>query len=132
MDWPTRYADWKSALESGDRSKAHEILQDARRSIPKTKDLSRWDWFISALHESESAGFVMAVFSDHPIPGAMKDAVMSAGIQHGNASTIKMFVVPCIETFGLDAVKDWLANCGNAEKAEMAEHWFPAARKLRS
>ena len=131
MDWSHEFDLWQAALNENRRADAHEIIDQATKSIPRDKAPDRWDWFINAMESRNSADFVLAVFWRHPIPRPMMSHVLSAGVRFGNASSIKFYVLPCIETFGVDAVDRWfverapllgLDNVSN--KHDMAKYWY--------
>lgn len=131
MDWSHQYKLWQTALDENRRAAAHEILDQAQKCIPREKTSDRWGWFIDALEDEHTANFVLALFSRHPIPRKLKSAFLAAGVRFGDASSIKFFVIPCIESFGLDAVKRWFNETAPdlelddlGTKREMAEYWF--------
>ena len=131
MDWSHQYNLWRTALDENRRADAHAIMDECQKCIPKEKSVDRWDWFNDALSDSETADFVLDLFSRHPIPRKMMSAFLVAGIRFGNAGSIKYFVIPCIETFGVDAVSNWFKETGPSLGLEnyparhrQAEYWF--------
>jgi hypothetical protein len=138
MDWNQTYIDWLAALAENRRADAHKLIDVASASIPRERTADRWDWFVSALDEPQSASFVLAVFWRHPIPRSLFSHFLRAGVRFGNASTIQYYVRPCIESSGIDAVERWfredaptldLQDLGN--KHEMAEYWYHSERRQR-
>jgi|GEM_PF-6050207 len=136
MDWQSQFEQWQKAMAANKLTEANCLLEDARKAIPKTKGEDKWHWFEAALQKLETSGFVACVFAKHPIPKSLMQPFLSAGVQFGNASTIKAFVIPCLESFGHDIVDEWFSSHGTdsfsiQEKAEMARYWYPAARHNR-
>ena len=137
MDWDNQYAMWVKAHEEKRRADAHEILVEAQHSIPKDKSQDRWKWFEESLLDQDTAVFVLAVFARHPIPKALFAPMLAAGVRFGNASTIRRYVEPCIESFGVDAVEKWFVNevpddLDNVHtKHEMARYWYNASGMKR-
>lgn len=138
MDWKQTYTDWSTAIAENRKADAHKILDVASASIPRERSADRWDWFVSALEEPQSASFVLAVFSHHSIPRALFPHFLRAGVRFGNASTIQYYVLPCIESSGTEAVEQWF--CDDAQtldlpdlwtKHEMARYWYDRARRPR-
>lgn len=138
MDWRQTYTDWSTAIAENRKADARKIIETACASIPRERRADRWDWFVSALEDSESASFVLAVFWRHSIPKALFSHFLRAGVRFGNASTIQYYVLPCIESSSVDAVEKWF--CEDAQtldlpdlwtKHEMARYWYDRARRRR-
>jgi hypothetical protein len=75
-----------------------------------------------------------AIFRRHPIPRVLFGPFLEAGLKHGNASTIAMFVVPCLESFDREKVDEWLKKRAEElyedaeDRIEMARyHYVPTA-----
>lgn len=136
MDWLSQFEQWHKSLAEHKFAEANRLLEEARKSIPKSKGNDKWQWFVNALQSRDTCGFVACVFAQHPIPKTLMEPFLIAGIQFGDASTIKSFVVPCLESFGVEAVDDWfiaheLNSPSVQEKAEMARYWYSSAKTAR-
>jgi hypothetical protein len=138
MDWQQTYTDWSTAIAENRNADAHKIIDVASASIPRERSADRWDWCVSALQEPQSASFVLAVFWRHSIPRALFSHFLRAGVRFGNASTIKHYVLPCVESSGIEAVEKWF--CDDAQtldlpdlwtKHEMARYWYDRAGRQR-
>ncbi len=138
MDWQQTYTDWLTAITEIRKADANKILDVASASIPRERRADRWDWFVSALEDSESASFVLAVFGRHPIPRELFSHFLRAGVRFGNASTIQYYVLPCIESSGVDAVEKWFSEDAQSlhlpdlwTKHDMARYWYDRVRQRR-
>jgi hypothetical protein len=136
MNWQSHFELWQEALAQRKLAKANQLISEACKSLPRTKENEKWQWFVEALQDQLTCGFVACVFSKHPIPKVLMEPFLNAGIKFGNASTIKAFVIPCLETFGVSVVDGWFASKDThdtqlQEKIEMARYWYPAAKRSR-
>ena len=136
MDWQSQFEQWHKSIAEHKLAEANRLIEQARKSIPKTKGNDKWQWFENALQNQDTCGFVAWVFAKHPIPKALMEPFLNAGVQFGNASTIKFFVTPCLESFGVEAVDAWfisheMSSTSVQEKAEMARYWYSSAKTAR-
>ena len=131
-DWQATFERLQELEASSRLKELQDVLSEARKDIPRSGSPDKWDWFATALNQSKDLSFfVLDVFRDHPIPRRLFDPMMQAGIQFGDASTLKFYMRPCIETFGLEAVREWLDTHNLNGKRSLAEYWLVPPRKLR-
>lgn len=104
MTWDELFSQW-SALEAARRRQdAQLVLRDARKRVGSNNDAD-WRWFAEALADPARKYFVADVFRFQPVPKRLFDPFMRAAVLDVNYSNNRLFLTPCIESFGRDAVR---------------------------
>lgn len=111
MNWDS-LADQYWALVNGPTQGANEslrrLLGKAASVLPKDK-AEELQWFISALQEKPKKWFVAKVMEyASPVPKALLEPLLLAALREPDASSNRIFVTPCLRTFGKQEVKDRL------------------------
>ncbi len=107
---------------------AHALLEAARKRVSKnTKE--DWEWLIESLADKKKKYFVAQVFKYQPIPRKLFAPMIRAAIIDSDASRNRVFIEPCMETFGqnkvLAALNGYISNGSEIERkgAKMALYW---------
>ena len=103
MAWDELFPQW-SALEAARRRQdAQRVLRDARKRIGRNNDAD-WQWLTEALADPARKYFVADVFRFQPVPRRLFAAFMRAAVLDVNYSNNRLFLTPCIESFGRETV----------------------------
>ena len=110
-----------------------DLLGQAASSLPKDS-ASVMSWFASALQRDPDKWFVARLMSvATPVPRTLLDPLLVAALLESNPSANRVFVEPCIRTFGSSQVASHIAAL--ADHPGVAEHggvdkvmyWVPRA-----
>jgi hypothetical protein len=135
MTWDDHLQQYREAEAAGDRSRAWQILEDARKLVG---DRAQRDWLIGALEDVDRRWFVAAVFARQPIPAALREPMLrGALLDPVDASAVRAFIVPLGETFGVEDIAGRLKalaelSPGLARAAGKAAYWLGSVKKTRS
>jgi hypothetical protein len=103
MTWDELFSQW-SALEAARRRQdAQFVLRDARKRVSSNDDTD-WLWLREALADPSRKYFVADVFRFQPVPKRLFPAFMRAAVLDVNYGNNRLFLTPCIESFGREAV----------------------------
>jgi hypothetical protein len=116
MTWDELFSQW-SALEAARRRQDAQLaLRDARKRVASNDDAD-WQWLTEALADSARKYFVAGVFRFQPVPKRLFAAFIQAAVLDVNYSNNRLFLRPCIESFGRELVLaelDRLRDSGTA------------------
>ena len=98
MEWSEYYDRWSEAVPKSGPS-AHLAMEDARRRVQRNTPTD-WDWLSSALADVKRKKFVALVFQRQPIPKRLLSAFVRAGVLERNPSLNRMYIEPCVRSWG--------------------------------
>ena len=116
--WDDLYVRWVTARVERRHSDLQLVARDSRRAgnDPSADDVA---WLVAALADPDRRWFVLMVYRHQPVPKPLFAPMIQAGATDTDASGCRLFVEPCVETFGSDAVISELARYA-AEGGERA------------
>jgi hypothetical protein len=122
MTWDEHYFLWIEARQHrGDE--AHRRLQAARQRIAHNSP-EDWRWLRAALDDPQRKWFVAEVFRFQPVPKRLLASMLRAGVYERNPSFNRLFVEPCVRSYGARWVKEellrYLESGTDPEKAGAA------------
>ncbi|MFO0863757.1 MAG: hypothetical protein U0744_03715 [Gemmataceae bacterium] len=130
MTWDDLYARWLDSLDARRNAEAYERLCEVRKRVAQNDDAD-WHWLKIALADKEKKWFAAQVFRDQPVPKRLFQAMMLASIIDVNPSSNRLYLEPCLETFGTEKVAEALSRLeamGSVpkERFEWARYWMQA------
>lgn len=139
IDWDGLADRYVQLIEAGPRSQPElsaidDLLGNAASNFPKnrTPDLA---WFVAALNEAPKKWFVAKMLERvNPVPSILLDPLLAAALEEPNPSANRVFITPCVRTFGKEAVKVRLKELAahseryGAESLARAMYWAEAKR----
>jgi hypothetical protein len=136
MDWETAYQRWDQLCGGRERGRLHAYLAGVRAGL-RGNDRSGWDWLAAAIADEERKWFVGAVFSRCSLPRRLLPAMIRAAVYEQDASKNRLFVEPCVATYGKERVKSllrgYIESGTEQEKrgAERALYWVGVGSQSR-
>lgn len=135
MDWEEHYQLYREARTRGE-SDRDQALQSARKRIAQNTP-EDWQWLISSLEDNERKWFVMRVFQNQQLPRRLLVPMLRAGVLERDPSYNRLFIEPCLRSYGATRVCTMLLNYfehgSNEEKAGAASAlywaWRPKAHE---
>ncbi|WP_027710161.1 hypothetical protein [Zooshikella ganghwensis] len=105
------------AFDLKDRNMSHHAIQKIVNSVasnlPKDNP-EALSWFIAALKDPQKKWFVAKVMEKvMPVPISLLDDLVLAALLEPNPSNNKLFVLPCVKTFGADQVRKRMVELSN-------------------
>jgi hypothetical protein len=89
-------------------NEVRSLVGHAASSLPGDNQVAL-QWFIHALQSPSHKWFVAKVMAlASPVPRALLDAMLLSGLLEPNPSSNKLFIEPCVKTFGASAVRERL------------------------
>jgi hypothetical protein len=133
MGWTERLEQWAAACRRPG-PEAHLLLEAARHSV-KRNSTDDWHWLYQALGDPKRKGFVALVFKYQPVPKRLLAAFLYAAVLESNPSRNRMFIEPCIRSWGGLEVNRrllrYLREGTNEEKAGAASAFYWAQSNPR-
>ena len=137
MDLDNLADEYLKALALKDLNESHHkirvIVKEIARNLPKDK-LGNFEWFAAALKDSSKKWFVAKIIEKvSPVPKALLDDLVLAAMLEDNPSLNKLFIIPCVKTFGPKLVKERMALFSNHPKVievngfAQTEYWVTDA-----
>ncbi|MBE1162988.1 hypothetical protein [Dyella acidiphila] len=110
IDWDRLADRYAQLIQAGPRSQPElsaidDLLGEAASGFPKNRvpDLA---WFVAALNEPRKKWFVAKTLERvNPVPSILLDPLLAAALEESNPSANRVFIAPCVRTFGKEAVK---------------------------
>lgn len=139
IDWDDLANRYVQLIEARPRSQHEHLAIDdflgkAAATFPKSTS-SDLAWFIAALNEVPKKWFVAKMLERvSPVPRLLFDPLLVAALEEPNPSANRVFIAPCVRTFGSDAVKTRLHELAtqserhSAESVARAMYWVEARR----
>lgn len=139
IDWDDLADRYVQLIEAGPRSQLgrsaiDDLLGKAASTFPKNK-LSDLGWFVAALNEAPKKWFVAKLLERvNPVPSILFDPLLTAALEELNPSANRVFITPCVRTFGQQAVKARLnelvtqSERHSADSITRAMYWVDAKR----
>jgi hypothetical protein len=103
MTWDELFSQWSELEAARRRQDAELVLRDARKRVSRNGE-EDWEWLTEALADPARKYFVADVFRLQPVPKRLFAALMRAAVVDVNYSNNRLFLTPCIESFGRDMV----------------------------
>ena len=139
IDWDDLADRYVQLIEAGPRSQPEisaidVLLGNAASNFPKNRapDLA---WFVAALNEAPKKWFVAKTLERvNPVPSVLLDPLLAAALEEPNPSANRVFIAPCVRTFGKEAVRVRLNELAtqserySAESLARAMYWAEAKR----
>ena len=139
IDWDDLADRYVQLIEPGPRSQPEHsaidvLLGNAASNFPKNRapDLA---WFVAALNEAPKKWFVAKTLERvNPVPSVLLDPLLAAALEEPNPSANRVFIAPCVRTFGKEAVRVRLNELAtqserySAESLARAMYWAEAKR----
>jgi len=139
IDWDGLADRYVQLVEAGPRTQPElsaidDLLGKAASNFPKNRapDLA---WFVAALNEAPKKWFVAKMLERvNPVPSILLDPLLAAAMEESNPSANRVFIAPCVRTFGKEAVKVRLnelatqSESHDAESLALAMYWVEANR----
>jgi len=113
-DWDVLATRYVRLVEAGPRTQVerdalNELLGRAASTFPKDR-AAAVAWFVSALRDTPKKWFVAKILDRvSPVPRALLDPLLDAALRELNPSANRLFIAPCVRTFGRDAVRERLS-----------------------
>lgn len=86
--------------------KINAITKEVACNFPKDNP-EKLAWFKAALQDNKKKWFVAKVIEKiGPIPKALLSDLVLAAMLEQNASSNKLFIIPCVNTFGKEKIKE--------------------------
>lgn len=124
--WNDLYSAW-AALVGKPGQEAYLQLQVARKRTNKNSPKD-WQWLADSLADQDKKLFVALVFKDQPVPKKLFTPFLFAAVLHKDPSGNRLFIEPCVRTWGAQAVKErllqYLRTGTNEEKAGAASAFY--------
>lgn len=122
MEWSEHFDDWLQA--TGTRGpEAHLRMQAARKRV-QLNSPADWEWLSEALADVKRKAFVALVFQRQPVPKRLLAPFLRAAIMERDPSRNRMFIEPCVRSWGGVEVNrrllKYLQTGSNEEKAGAA------------
>lgn len=134
MGWTERFEGW-TAASGTPGPEAHLQLEAARRSV-SSNSADDWQWLSQALDDVKRKVFVALVFKYQPVPKRLLAAFVHAALLEPNPSLNRMFIEPCVRTWGSGEVNrrllHYLQEGTNEEKAGAASAFYWAQGNPRN
>src|SRR5262249_42296612 len=106
MTWDKHYLLWAEARQHrGDE--AQRRLQAARQRVAQINP-EDWQWLQTALDDPQRKWFVAEVFRSQQVPEQLRDSMLRAGVYEGTPSLNRLFIEPCVRSYGARWVKEQL------------------------
>jgi hypothetical protein len=106
ITWDEHFLLWSETRQHrGDA--AHRQLQAARKRTAQNGP-EDWQWLHDALDDPQKKWFVAEVFRFQSVPKRLRSAMLRAGIYERNPSFNRLFVEPCVRSYGSRWVKEQL------------------------
>ena len=128
MTWSELLSQWSTLERARRRQDAQLVLRDARKRVASNGDAD-WHWLVEALGDPARKYFVSEVFRFQPVPKRLFDAFMRAAVVDVNYSNNRLFLTPCLESFGraatlaaLDRLRD--AGVATPDMHRAAMYWM--------
>ena len=103
MNWDSHYTEWQAARAGRHNAQAHRIVEAARKQISEDR-VHGWTWCREGLKDRQRKWFVAALFEYQPVPRRLFQPMLDAAVVDVDASSNRLFIEPCVETFGNVAV----------------------------
>ena len=134
MSWDALFTAWHDTFgKPGPR--AHERMTLARRRVATNSD-GDWAWLATALSDPERRHFVGWVFQRQPVPRRLLQAFLHAAVLERNPSLNRIFVLPCVRSWGaaevLRRLHRYLETGTNIERGGAASALYHMAGNPRS
>src|SRR5262245_12685960 len=98
MTWDEYYRGWRDARgRRGDE--AYLRIQAARKRVQNNTP-EDWEWLRSSLSDAERKWFVAAVFRFQPVPKRLFASLLRAAVVERDPSYNRLFIDPCVRSFG--------------------------------
>ena len=134
MGWDERFRDWIVANQKPGPD-AHKQLEAARKSV-RLNGANDWQWLIEALGDAKRKVFVALVFKYQPVPKRLLCAFLHAAVLESNPSLNRIFVEPCVRSWGGAEVNRrllrFLQEGTNLERAGAASAFYWAQGNPRN
>lgn len=139
IDWDSLAGQFEQLMSAGpkrpeDLAAISEVLGLAASVFPKDSP-GKLAWLTAALSETPKKWFVAKVLERvNPVPRALFDPLLTAALTEPNPSASRLFIDPCIRTFGQPAVRERIrelaVNPGmnQGEGLASAMYWIDKAR----
>jgi len=98
MDWSEHFQRWVDASQRPGPG-AHLAMQDARKRV-KQNTPADWEWLSTALGDDKRKRFVALLFRAQPVPKRLLPAFLLAAVLERNPSLNRMYVEPCVRSWG--------------------------------
>ena len=136
MNWDSHYTEWQAARAGRHNAEAHRIIEAARKRISEDR-VHGWTWCREALRDRERKWFVAALFKYQPVPRRLFQPMLDAAVVDVDASSNRLFIEPCVETFGNVAVVGALTAMKasgrvSEQQIKMALYWAGPAGRMRA
>ncbi len=96
--WDDHYHLWRDARrQKGD---AHHQQMLAARKLVATNTAEGWEWLAESLNHPRRKWFVACVFEKQPVPRRLLAGMLRAGVLESNPSSNRLFIKPCVRSFG--------------------------------
>ncbi|MBX3628112.1 MAG: hypothetical protein KF892_24090 [Rhizobacter sp.] len=133
MEWPEYYDRWSEALPKPGPG-AHLAMEEARRRVQRNTTTD-WEWLSSALGDAKRKRFVALLFQRQPVPKRLLNAFILAGVLEQNPSLNRMYIEPCVRSWGGGEINRrllrYLREGTNEEKAGAASAFYWATSNPR-
>ncbi|MBN3781109.1 hypothetical protein G3O06_26720 [Burkholderia sp. Ac-20345] len=97
------------------------ILGQASSALPRDTAVAL-AWFEGALTDAPKKWFVAKVMENtNPVPRSLLDPLLKAALKEPNPSANRLFLEPCIRTFGPQTVRARICELANAPDAEYGD-----------
>ncbi|WP_396617479.1 hypothetical protein ACHZ97_09455 [Lysobacter soli] len=112
-DWDVLATRYERLIEASPRNQEEldaldDLLGRAASSFPKDR-AAAVAWFVSALRDTPKKWFVARILARvSPVPRALLDPLLEAALREPNPSANRLFIDPCVRTFGRNAVGERL------------------------
>jgi hypothetical protein len=134
MTWDDHYRLW-SEVRRQPGQEAHWRMQAARKRVSENTP-DDWRWLRGALADPERKWFVAGVFKFQPVAKRLFEPMLRAGVLERNPSFNRVFIEPCVRSFGgrrvLEQLLRYLESGTDAEKAGAASALYSAGGHPRS
>ena len=127
MTWDEHYHRCREAR--GDE--VYLRIQAARKRVAQNNP-EDWEWLRTSLGDAERKWFVAAVFQFQPVPKRLVEPMLRAAVLERNPSRNRVFIDPCVRTYGTKRVCTkllaYLETGSNEEIAGAASAFYWAWR----
>ena len=136
MTWDEHYQLWLDARDRRQGNEAYLSLQAARKRV-QLNSPDDWEWLRNSLSDKDRKWFVAEVFRFQPIAKRLLAPMLRAGVLERNPSLNRVFIVPCVRTFGTKRIRtlllEYLERGSNEEIAGAASAlywaWNPGQQR---
>ena len=117
--WNEYFKIWNDArFKKGEE--AHLCIQEARKRVARNSK-NDWVWLKESLSNSERKWFVAEVYKFQTVPKKLFYAMLYAGILEKDPSANRVFIEPCVRSYGaykvIERLFRYLESGSNPEKA---------------